>query len=601
MDILKTVPRTEVEEKYTWDLSALFSTKEDYDVTLQETEALVDKFVKDYKGKLNNADTINSAIDDSKVFMENLYQLNSYASLPVSADANNRDSIMTISDFSLRRNAMTTKISFFNVELLNNDFNVLKEAAKDEENNHFLTELMEEKEHMLGEEAENVLAQLQMTLNSANDIYDSAKLKDMKFPDIELNGESYPLSYNIFEGMLDSDPNTELRRKAYDEFYSVLDKYKNVTGANYLNHVRTEKTMATLRGFDSVIDYLLFEQRIPRDVYNRQIDIIMSDLAPHMRKYARLVKEANGLDKMTYADLKVDIDNSMNEFMSVEAAEEIIKNGLSVLGDEYTEILDRAFSERWIDYVNNTGKSTGAFCASPYGAHPFILVSWSGKMYEAMTLAHELGHAGHFYLSGKNQNILNTRPSLYFVEAPSTTNELIMANQMLKNAKDAKERRYHLSNIISKTYYHNFVTHLLEAAYQREVYYLIDANKSFTADDLSEIYYNVLKEFWGDEVEITKGAELTWMRQPHYYMGLYPYTYSAGLTIGTQVSQMILDEGQTAVDRWIDTLKLGGVKDAVGLAQNAGVDITTDKPLKDTIAYIGSIIDEIEEITNELK
>ena len=161
-------------------------------------------------------------------------------------------------------------------------------------------------------------------------------------------------------------------------------------------------------------------------------------------------------------------------------------------------------------------------------------------------------------------------------------------------------KRWVLSQMISKTYYHNFVTHLLEAAYQREVYKIIDQGGSVQADTLNSIYKKVLSDFWGDSVELTPGAELTWMRQPHYYMGLYSYTYSAGLTIGTQVARKILDQPEVA-DNWLKALSMGGSKTFSELAQMAGVDISTDAPLRDTIAYIGSLIDEMERLTKKLE
>ena len=185
-------------------------------------------------------------------------------------------------------------------------------------------------------------------------------------------------------------------------------------------------------------------------------------------------------------------------------------------------------------------------------------------------------------------------PSMYFVESPSTTNELIMSRYLLEKATTDQERRYLCGQIISRTYFHNFVTHFIEGYYQREVYKLIDKKEGFTADDLSRIFKETLQKFWGEDVEINEGSELTWMRQPHYYMGLYPYTYSAGLTIGTQVSKMIVEEGKPAADRWLKALALGSTEDSVGIAKAAGVDITTDKPLKDTIEYIGKVIDDIE-------
>ena len=189
---------------------------------------------------------------------------------------------------------------------------------------------------------------------------------------------------------------------------------------------------------------------------------------------------------------------------------------------------------------------------------------------------------------------------MYFVEAPSTTNELLVEFYLKNKAgDDLRMKRWIISQMVAKTYYHNFVTHLLEAYFQREVYRLVDAGKSLDADTLNDLFRETLAKFWGPEVVLTKGAELTWMRQPHYYMGLYSYTYSAGLTIGTQVAKMIQKDSSVA-NTWVEVLKMGGTKSAEELAKAAGVDVSTDAPLKDTIATIGGLIDEIVDITKQL-
>src|SRR5690606_1187458 len=210
----------------------------------------------------------------------------------------------------------------------------------------------------------------------------------------------------------------------------------------YQTQVQKEKTLAAMRGFESVIDSLLFNQKVDKELYNRQIDLIMEHLAPHMRKCAKLLQRIHGLDEMTFADLKIDVDPDFEPSITIEESRKYVEGALSVLGEDYLEAVKRAFDERWIDFVQNKGKSTGAFCSSPYGIHPFILISWTQRMREVFVLAHELGHAGHFYLAQKNQNIFNTRPSLYFIEAPSTMNEMLMANYLMKESNDPRMKRW---------------------------------------------------------------------------------------------------------------------------------------------------------------
>ncbi|WP_243661771.1 oligoendopeptidase F [Miniphocaeibacter halophilus] len=593
MDILNLVNREEVNKKYTWDLSLIYKNEAEYEKDIRALKELVEEFVKNYQGKLSSVEVIINSLKDYSVILEKLDLITSYASLSLSVDYGNMKNYKESIKATEIYDDIMTEIGFLEVEILSNDVEILEEAAKNKEYSSYIKRLIEEKPYLKSVETEKTLKKLNGSLNSFSGIYNSIKLQDIEFPNFYVNGKGYELSYNLFEGMYENHNNIEIRRQAFKVFSETLEKYKNSTAATYLAHCQKDKAIAEIRGFNSTTEYLLHKQRVSEELYNRQIDIIMKELAPVMRKYAKIIGERNKLDKVTYMDLKIDTNKAFDKVISVEDARKLVEDGLSVLGNEYKNILKDAFNNRWIDYVNNYGKSTGAFCASPYGKNSFILISWTGKMTEAMVLAHELGHAGHFNLTNKYQNILNTDVSMYFIEAPSTTNELIMGRYLVNNARDEEEKKYLRSQIISRTYYHNFVTHLLEAAYQREVYRLIDEGKSFSADDLSAIYRKVLEEFWGPDVEITKGAELTWMRQPHYYSGLYSYTYSAGLTIGTEVSRLIEEKGEEIAEKWIEVLKSGGTLNSIELAKKAGVDITTEKPLRNAIKYIESLVDSI--------
>jgi len=225
--------------------------------------------------------------------------------------------------------------------------------------------------------------------------------------------------------------------------------------------------------------------------------------------------------------------------------------------------------------------------------HPYILITWTDNMRGAFVLAHELGHAGHLYLAGKNQTLANTRPSTYFVEAPSTLNELLLANHLTEKTDDPRMKRWIVSQLLG-TYYHNFVTHLLEGEFQRRVYTLAEKGTPLTESVLTRQKVEALEDFWGDAVTFDEGAGLTWMRQPHYYMGLYPYTYSAGLTVSTAVAQKIRTEGQPAVDRWLDVLRSGGTMKPLDLIKKADVDMTKTDTIKLAVDFVGSLVDELE-------
>ncbi|MBR5071114.1 MAG: oligoendopeptidase F, partial [Oscillospiraceae bacterium] len=498
-------------------------------------------------------------------------------------------------------NRMFTDLSFIESEILLAPEEELEKAVGIAKGcKVYLEDIISRKAHMLSPETEKVLTALDRTLEVPYTIYNTLKLADIAFDPFTVNGKEYPLGYSLFEDDYELEADTDVRRAAFKAFYGTLKKYENTTAAAYNACVTYDKTMSELRGYRDVFDSLLFRQKVTREMYDRQIDVITERLAPHMRKYATLLGKIHKLDKMTFADLKIAVDPEYDPKVTIEESHKYIREGLSILGDDYVDMVDRAYRERWVDFAKNIGKSTGGFCSGIYRQNSFILLNWNDRMSDVFTLAHELGHAGQSMYGDAAQSFYDNDPSMYLVEAPSTMNELILANQLVNSSNDKRFRRWVLSNQISNTYYHNFVTHLREAWYQREVYKIIDEGGSVNADILSDIFRRNLELFWGDAVEIPEGAELTWMRQPHYYMGLYSYTYSAGLTVATQAMLRIRDEGQPAVDDWKRFLSAGATKDPVGLAKIAGIDITTDGPLNATIDYIGSVIDEICRLTEEI-
>lgn len=600
--MVKEMPsRDQVKVEETWNLVDLFKIEDDFEVALKEIEVSSSEFNKRFKGSIQIASDVGEALHEYTKLYEKIVPAGAFASLSLSTDQTNTDAQMRASKFGSLSAKVSSQLSFLNSELVELPDNIIEEAiSKFPPHQLYLEKLLKKKKYQLHPEVEKTLAAYSASFGAPYKLYDTTKMLDISFDNFEVNGQEYPLSYVSFENDWEAESDPEKRRAAFDAFSKKLREYQHTTAKTYDMHLQMEKTTSDLRGYSSIYDYLLFNQDVDRSLYNRQIDLISKELAPHMRRYAKLLQKEHGLDKMTFADLKVSLDPEFEPKISVAESKKYIDDALSVMGEEYIDMVNRAYDERWIDFPQNVGKSTGAFCSSPYGSHPYILISWSSRMNEVFVLAHELGHAGHFYYANKEQNIFNARPSLYFIEAPSTMNEMLVANHLLKNSDDLKFKRWVISSIVARTYYHNFVTHLLEAAYQRKVYDRIDKGLNVNAQILNDYKRTVLEEFWGDTVEITEGAELTWMRQPHYYMGLYPYTYSAGLTISTQVSKRILKEGQTAVDEWTEVLKAGGTKSPVELAQMAGVDITTDEPLKDTIAYIGSLIDELESLTEEI-
>ncbi|TWS95570.1 oligoendopeptidase F [Streptococcus sp. sy018] len=588
--------RQEVDTQLTWDTSLIFETDADYQQALKDYAQVVGEFENNYKGKLNQADAIVAALTDFENLSILRDQLSHYAFLPLEVDRMNTESASLSNEFDLLMEDTLPRLAFLDIELGALETTFLEELiSKQPQWKAYFQQLIDFKPHQLPSLQEELLASLSTVWQQPYNAYNTTKFEDLTFESFEVNGQTYENSYVYFENDYELSHDQEIRRQSAKSFYRTLKNYQNTAATSLLAQMKNEQIQAKLRGFDSTIDYLLFQQQVSRELFDRQIDVIMKELAPHMRRYVKLVAKAHGLKEITHADLKISMPSSFNQRITPEESKAFLLDCLSILGSDYQKMIEQAFDERWIDFAQNEGKSTGGFCATLYNGPSYILLSWTGLMNEVLVLAHELGHAGHFQLA-KKQSILSYEPSLYFIEAPSTANEVLTCNSLLKKNQDPDFQIYLISELISRTYFHNMVTHLLEAAFQREVYTRLDNNEYLNGDILCQIKLDVIKQFWGEDFAIGDEAGLIWMRQPHYYIGLYPYTYSAGLTIGTAMAKQLEENPEQVVAKWLDTLSLGASLSAQELAQHAGVDVTTDQPLLETIAYVASLVDQLENL-----
>ena len=598
---MKLNARKDVPVNETWDLSLIFAAEADFEAAVEKAKALADTLEKTYKNALTTPESIAECLALYEELEILLYQTTSYTSLAVSVDYTDTEAQKKDAKMTALAAEIGSRLSFIESEIADAPEELIRAAMdKTGRAKHYLAEILREKPHRLSAETEKVLAALRPVFNAPYDIYHMTKLADMKFGSFTVNGREYPLGYSLFEDEYEYEADTDVRRAAFRAFSDKLREYENTTAATYNTYLTQQRIMAKQRGFADMFEADLFTDHVTREMYDRQIDLITEKLAPAMRKYARLVGKMNKLDRVTFADLKLPLDAEFDPRGTIGESREYVRSALSVLGQDYADMVDEAYDKRWIDFARNVGKETGGFCSSPYGCNSYILLSWNNRMADVFTIAHELGHAGHFRLCNGAQSLFDTNVSGYLIEAPSTMNELLLAQDLLRKNTDKRFRRWVLSSLIGHTYYHNFVTHLREAWYQREAMNIIEQGGAVNAETLSGIFRKNLETFWGDAVELTEGCELTWMRQPHYYMGLYSYTYSAGLTLATQAALNIAAEGESAVARWRAMLEAGSTRDPLGLAAIAGIDLSTPDALEHTIAYISGIIDEIAALTEEI-
>ena len=318
--------RKDVDKSLTWDLSSLFQTEELYNLAIKGLEELTLEIEKKYKEKLDNASIINECLDKMRAVLESENLVENYASLQVSTDQSNEENqARYMKSINILSN-IDSRLSFVASEINEVSEKVIDEAIKEsKENSHYLNEIKRFKKHSLHPEVEKALSALSGTLDSSYSTYETTKLSDMDFEDFIVDGTKYPLSYVLFEDGWEYETDTKIRRAAFEAFSSKLGEYKHTVASLYQTHVQKEKTLATLRGFDSVIDSLLFPQQVERELYDRQIDIIMEKLAPHMRKYAKLLGKIHKIDEMTFADLKLEVDPTYEPTISVEESKNMLR------------------------------------------------------------------------------------------------------------------------------------------------------------------------------------------------------------------------------------------------------------------------------------
>lgn len=595
---MKTRPkRSEVPEHLTWNLKDIFPSDEAWEKGMAEVLEYLPK-VTQFKGRLGEGPKVLlQCIQEMENLQAMLARVMSYASLKLSADGTDPANQAASGRASALAARVGAETAFVRSEALALPEGTLERYLEEEPElqvyRRMIELLIKEKPHVLHPETEVALASLGEVLSAPSLIYNRSKAADMTFEPIkDSKGDTYPMSFALYEESYEKSPDFTLRRNAWASFVKGLKAYQNTYGATWGTEVKKNVVLARLRGYESAIHMFLDRQEVPMEVYNNLHDIILKELAPHMRRYARLRKQVLGLDEMLYCDIEAPLDPEFNPETTYEEGSKIILDGISVLGPEYSAIIEEGLKNRWVDLADNIGKSTGAFCNTVPGVHPYILVTWTGSMRNVLILAHELGHAGHGVLSQRYQKLSNARPSMFFIEAPSTINELIVGNKILSQTTDKRMRRWLIMQFLM-TYHHNFVRHLIEGELQRRIYALAEKGQPITASVLSKVQGEILEEFWGGEVTIDDGARLTWMRQPHYYMGLYPYTYSAGLTCSTLMAQALEGEGAVARERWLDLLRAGNSVKPLELMKRVGVDLEDPGTVEQAVEYVGRLVDDV--------
>ena len=595
----KLKKRSEISDEYKWDLTPIYKSVLEFDKDYEKADKLIDNF-KEFKNTFMNSgkDLYKTLEEDSKIsiLLDKLYM---YAHL-------NKDSDTTNTEYQKlfgRVNNLFTKYSlissFLIPGILKKNYSDIEkfyiEENKLKEYEFLLIDIFRNKEHILSEKEEEIISSFSQTLSFPENVYSMFTDADMRFGSInDENGNKVELTDSNYSLYLKSN-DRRVRMEAFKTLFKTYKDYKNTISLMLANDVKANSTIAKIKKYNSALEASLFSDNVDIDIYNNLVDTVENNLDVNY-KYLKLKKEVLGLDSLHLYDVYVPLlKGNLNKNYSFEEAKNLVKNALKVFGEDYQNLLDKAFNEKWIDIYPNVGKTGGAYSSGSYTTNPYILLNYQGTLNDVSTLAHELGHSMHSYYSRHNNPYQTSGYKIFVAEVASTVNELLLAYYMLNNSRDDNEKLFVLNRLM-ELFRTTTYRQTMFARFEKEIYDKSESGEILTPDLMCDIYYNLNKKYFGDEVIIDDEIRYEWERVPHFYYNFYVYKYATGLASACFIVKRILKNEQNAVKDYLEFLKTGGRDYPVNELKIAGVDISSKEVIESSIEMFNNIIDEFQEI-----
>ena len=460
-----------------------------------------------------------------------------------------------------------------------------------------LTNLRRRKAHILSAAEEKLLAATGEMAQTPDKVYGMLADADLTFPDaIDSEDKAHPLSQGTFVACQES-PDRQLRKSAYENLYDGFAKFKN-TAAGLLDAQNKQlKFFAEARKYSNAFEASLDNTNVPTSVYLNLIEAVHKNL-DKMHRYVRLRKKLLGVDELHFYDIYTALVKDVDKKIPFARAKQTVYDSLAPLGEDYRAILKEGFENRWIDVYQNEGKRSGAYSAGA-DVHPYVLLNYSGTLDSQFTLAHEMGHALHSYLSNKHQNPVDANYVIFVAEVASTCNEALLMEYLLNKTTDKKERAYLINHFLEQ-FKGTLYRQTMFAEFELNIGKMVAEGKTLTAQDLSAEYRRLNEMYFGPDMVVDDRIAMEWARIPHFYYDYYVFQYATGYSAAIALSRKILKEGQPAVKDYLQFLSGGCSKSPIDLLKGAGVDMTSSEPVEQALALFGELLDEMEALTEEL-
>ncbi|CAK4820244.1 unnamed protein product [Aphanomyces euteiches] len=588
--------RSEIPVEQRWKLEDLFPNQKAWDQEYKATKELLKK-VDDYQGKLEDASTIKSCFaleDEISVHTERLYV---YANMKHHEDTAEAE-FQALSEKSKKLSVEANEsLSFIVPEILSladEQLNALIANPDLTLYKHTLEEMKRQKAHVLSKAEEALLAQVGNLAQAPGTIFGMLNNADMKFPKVKNeHGEEIELTQGRYIQFLESK-DREVRKNAFEAMYATYAKQKNTIGAILNANITKNVFYARAKKYPSVLEMSLYGDNISKDVYTNLIDTIHESL-PLMQRYTKLRQKLLKVDELHMYDLFAPLVDEFKMDITYDEAKNMVLESLKPLGESYLKVLKQGFNDGWVDIYENEGKRSGAYSWGAFGTHPYVLLNHKDNLNSMFTLAHEMGHAMHSYLSDSHQPYREAQYTIFLAEVASTLNEALLMDYMLKKTTDPKAKMFLL------TYYADqFRTTVFRqtmfAEFEKITHEKAEAGESLTPQELSSIYYKLNKQYFGNEMVVDKDIEVEWARIPHFYNSFYVYKYATGFSAATSFAKQILNEGQPAVDRYLGFLQSGGSDYSINILKKAGVDMSSPEPIKQAMSVFKELIEQMEQL-----
>lgn len=592
--------RNEIEEKFKWNLEDIYENNDEWEKDYNKVQELLPEIEK-YKGKVTNS--AKNLLELLNILMETqeiISRLYAYAHMKKDEDTREQKYQALFNRAQHISNELDNTKSFIKPELLKMSQEKLNKFMENNEQlklyKHYLDNIIRQKEHYLSEKEEKILALANDVTQAPENIFSILNNADLEFPVIkDEDNNEVRLTHGRYIKFLQSK-NRRVRKEAFNALYDTYDDFINTYATTLNSEIKTHVFRAKARNYNSSIEAALDEDNISVDVYDNLINVVNDNL-DSMHKYVGLRKELLDLDELHMYDVYTPLIEEVDMEIPYNEAVETVLKGLKPLKSEYLQNLKKGFKSGWIDVYENKGKRSGAYSSGCYGVHPYVMLNYSENISDMFTLAHEMGHALHTYYSNKNQPFVYSNYKIFVAEVASTLNESLLIHYLLENTDDLDKRKYLINHYLEQ-FKGTVFRQTMFAEFERDIHNKVEEGKPLTSDLLNDIYHKLNEKYFGDKMIVDKKIDREWARIPHFYYNFYVYKYATGFSAAAALSQKIINEGETAVKKYLEFLKSGNSDYPLNVLKKAGVDMTSPQPISTALGIFNDLVNELEELSN---